>query len=307
MLERAILLGALALDLAFGEPPARVHPVVWIGKLIAWLERAPVVGRAGQFAYGVWMVLFGLVASVGPVSLLLAWLRRRLPLVYVVLGAFLLKSAFSVRGLFVAAELVRRPLAAGQLAQARVALRALVSRDPSDLSAPLVAAATVESVAENSSDSLVAPLFYFAVGGVPAALAYRVANTFDSMIGYRGRYEYLGKFAARLDDVLSFVPARLTALLLIIASSAYGRASQAWRGARRYAGATESPNAGWPMSAMAGALGVRLEKVGHYRLGDGRPPDAAAVRRAEETAGIALALAALLAILFLEVRGGRRT
>jgi adenosylcobinamide-phosphate synthase len=149
--------------------------------------------------------------------------------------------------------------------------------------------AAIESLAENLSDSFVAPLFYFVILGVPGALAYRAINTLDAMIGYHGRFEYLGKVAARLDDLVNWLPARLTAYLLALggalfipeggpARSTGGRLSvvfpqegagmRAWQIARRDHAQTESPNAGWPMAAMAGALGVRLEKVGHYVLGD---------------------------------------
>ena len=134
------------------------------------------------------------------------------------MAVFLLKSAFAVRGLAVAAWKVSRPLGRGDLVAARAALGSLVSRDTKDLPAPLVAAAAVESVAENTSDSIVAPLLFYAVGGVPAAIAYRAINTLDSMIGYRGRFEWLGKVAARLDDLVNLIPARLTALLLALAA-----------------------------------------------------------------------------------------
>jgi len=123
-------------------------------------------------------------------------------------------------------------------------------------------------VAENVSDSFVAPLFYFLFLGVPGAAAYRTVNTLDAIVGYHGRYEYLGKCAARLDDVLNFLPARISGVLLV--AGAYFsrlRGRRAWRTMLRDHNTTESPNAGWPMSAMAGALGVRLEKAGFYRLG----------------------------------------
>ena len=133
-----------------------------------------------------------------------------------------------------------------------------------DLPQPLLVSATVESVAENTSDSFVAPLFYFLLLGIPGAIAYRVVNTLDAMVGYHGEYEYLGKFASKLDDVLNFIPARLTALLLVVAAFLSKRsASASWRVALSDHSKTESPNAGWPMAAVAGALNVQLETVGH--------------------------------------------
>lgn len=251
------------------------------------------------------MVAVGLALCVLPTWLILTWLREQAPLAYLALGAYLLKSTFSVRGLFRAAEAVRQPLAAGDIPLARGQLRALVSRDVANLDEQLIAAAAVESLAENASDSLVAPLFYFVVFGVPGALAYRVINTFDAMVGYHGKYEYLGKAAARLDDLGNLVPARLTALLLVVAVALRGgRAARAWSAIRRYRGVTESPNAGWPMSAMAGALGVSLEKVGHYRLGDGPAlPNAESIRQAGRLTGTAVVLATVCSLVLLVVRG----
>lgn len=304
-----MLLAALILDFALGEPPAAVHPVVWMGKLVSILERlAPnVPARAGRppgrdalagraqtrierdastevntrtpstarlsLAYGALMPLVGVLTFALPAWHLLRYLRRASPPAYFVLGTLLLKSTFSVRGLFAAAQRVRHALLSGQLEEARAHLRSLVSRDTRSLDEPLIVAAAVESVAENSGDSFVAPVFYYALFGVPGALAYRVINTFDSMVGYRGRYEHLGKASARLDDLANLLPARLAGLLLVAASFLTGKgAGRAWRAMWRFHGATESPNAGWPMSAMAGSLDVQLVKEGHYALGEPNSP-----------------------------------
>ncbi|MHB9090018.1 MAG: cobalamin biosynthesis protein [Chloroflexota bacterium] len=304
MTELWMLVTALAIDLLLGEIPASVHPVVLAGRLIAWLERAPVRGKMAQLIYGAVMVAVGQLVFVVPAWLVLNYARQVSEPAYFALGALLLKSTFSVRGLLRAAEAVWEPLAAGRLVDARAALRSLVSRDTTTLSGSLIAAAAVESVAENSSDSFVAPMFYFAIFGVPGALTYRVLNTYDSMIGYHGAYEYLGKVAARLDDLANLIPARLTGLLLLL-SCPLRRASAAgaWEAMRKYHGATESPNAGWPMSAMAGALGVRLEKVGHYRLGDGRGAlTADTIAQANRLATSTMMLAAILAAVVLAVR-----
>ena len=188
---------------------------------------------------------------------------------YVIIGGALLKSTFSLKELQRVALGVKKLLLSKKLDEALYELRSLVSRDTRGLSEPLVVSATVESVAENTSDSFVAPLFYFLLLGVPGAVAYRVVNTLDAMVGYHGKYEYLGKFASKLDDVLNFIPARLTALLLILASFLSGRSAHAsWQVALKEHAKTESPNAGWPMAAAAGALEVQLEKVGHYKLGE---------------------------------------
>jgi adenosylcobinamide-phosphate synthase len=194
---------------------------------------------------------------------------------------------------------VRRPLATGDVSRARQALRSLVSRDPSQLDAALIAAAAIESLAENASDSFVAPLFYYSLLGLPGAWAYRAVNTLDAMVGYHGRYEYLGKIPARIDDLLNLIPARLTALLIAAAAGlASAGTRQSWRALRRDHAQTEGPNAGYPMSAIAGALGIRLEKIDHYCLNDGgRPPQPEDIARAERVVGLALAMAAGLAVI----------
>jgi adenosylcobinamide-phosphate synthase len=203
---------------------------------------------------------------------------------------------FAWRALIQAGKSVRRDLESGETNGARYDLRALVSRETRQLETPLLAAAAIESLAENASDSFIAPLFYYHLLGLPGALAYRAVNTMDAMIGYHGRYEFLGKIPARLDDVLNYIPARLTTLLLILASRiSAGHASRAWEIARRDHTRTSSPNAGYPMSAMAGALNVRLEKVGHYRLNEnGRQPQPEDIHRAAKIVSIALAIGLVL-------------
>jgi adenosylcobinamide-phosphate synthase len=297
--ERLVV--ALALDLALGEPPNRLHPVVWIGTLIGALERHAPRDRPNlELAYGAGMTLAGLMAAALPAAALDRALQKHVPPRWAaaLLGAALLKPAFAGRALFQAVAAVRRPLVGGDLDGARLALRSLVSRDPSRLDAPLIAAAAIQSLAENASDSFVAPLLYYALLGLPGAWAYRAANTLDAMIGYRGRYEHLGKPAARLDDLLNLAPSRLTALLIVAAAALGGAdARQAWAVWRRDHAQTASPNGGHPMSAIAGALGVELEKVDHYRLNSGaRPPQPGDVARAERLVMLALALAAGLAV-----------
>ena len=301
MNEAVILALALVLDLALGEPPAALHPVVWVGKVISFLERGAPRGSHAQLIYGGGTVALGLALFVVPVWLLLHYLASASAMAWLVAAALILKPTFSLRLLFRQAQRVRGALAEGRWEEAREGLRGLVSRDTSSLDQPLLVAATVESVAENISDSFVAPLFYYLCFGVAGAVAYRVINTFDAMIGYHGRYEYLGKAAARLDDLANLVPARLTALFIVAASYLTGRSGgRACRTMLRYRMATESPNAGWPMGAMAGALNVQLEKVGHYRLGE---PGAELVPARIDEAMTMAALAAALATLFFLAMG----
>ena len=274
-----VLLLALVLDLLLGEPPRAIHPVVWMGKVISFLKKfAPGSsksssstggGRKRQLIYGGVMVLFTVCIFAAPVYFILLYISQVSSIAYIIGGAVVLKSAFAFRQLRHAVLEIKGLLAKDNLKDARDMMPALVSRETHGLGKTALASAAVESVAENISDSFVAPLFYFLFLGVPGAVAYRVINTCDAMIGYHGEYEYLGKFAAKLDDALNFIPARISGLLLVIAaylSKENGR--NAWRVMLLEHGKTESPNAGWPMAAMAGALRVRLEKAGSYSLGD---------------------------------------
>jgi len=270
----AILAVALAVDLALGEPPRLIHPVVWVGRVASFLERRSVASRPlAQFACGCGITLLTIGLFVAPAWVILFYLKGLSSVAYVIVGALLFKYTFSVQELRRTALRVKGLLIKDKLDEACFELRALVGRDTRQLPVPLLVSATVESVAENTCDSFVAPLFYFVLLGVPGAIAYRVVNTLDSMLGYHGEYEYLGKFAGRLDDVLNFVPARLTALLLVLAALLSGKnAAGSWRVVCRDHANTESPNAGWSMAAVAGALKVQLAKVGHYRLGQADAP-----------------------------------
>jgi len=298
----AVLLLAVVLDLALGDPPNRFHPVSWMGSLIA-------AGRRGAdrlpsrflVTYGVALIAgVAIVAYLGSLAVLsvAAWLPWPISLLA---QAWLLKCSFSLRALVSAVWQVRDALASGDLAGARAALGwHLVSRPVVSLDPGATASGAIESLSENLTDSWVAPLCFYLVGGMPAAWAYRAVNTADAMIGYReGVLEQLGWATARLDDLLNLVPSRLAALLVVAGAWLSGeRTAGAWRAWRRDRGATSSPNAGQTMAAMAGALGVTLEKRGHYRLGDGGPPDVAALDRAIRVFGAA-AGASLVGVLVL--------
>lgn len=307
-----VLLLALALDLLWGDPANRFHPVAWMGKLLALLRGyAPTGGRGAPLLFGLLSVMSGLAgwAFLGKVvERVGGWLPFGLGLIAEV---WFFKSTFALKGLEQAAAAVHKPLAQGDLTQARQQLSwHLVSRDTSDLDAAQVAAATIESVAENASDGVLAPLLYYAVGGLPAALAYRFLNTADAMWGYRDpAREWLGKPAARLDDLANLLPARLTALCLLLATPLCGGdLRQGWLIWHRDASTTASPNAGHPMSAMAGALGVALEKVGHYQLGAGqRQPAVADITRSVRLLRVAMMSAfGVMAALLGCLGAGRR-
>ena len=271
--ELAVLAVAVVLDLTLGEPPSWAHPTVWMGRMTSLLERlAPRQGLAAVLAGA--LISLALAACWGAAAWFAAYgLKSLHTAAYILVGGLLLKSTFSVRMLHREAAKVKILLDQDDLPAVRRQMPSLVSRDPTQLTREQAGAAAVESVSENMSDSFIGPWLAFALFGLPGAFAYRAINTLDSMIGYHGVYEYLGKAPARLDDLVNILPARVTGLLIVAASAALPgqNAGGAWRILRRDRGNTESPNAGWPMSAMAGALGVRLEKVsnhGGYQLGD---------------------------------------
>ncbi|MHB8577661.1 MAG: adenosylcobinamide-phosphate synthase CbiB [Dehalococcoidia bacterium] len=290
---RAATIGIAALlDLAAGEPPAAAHPVVWIGRLVgAATARLPRTKRGGLPAGVALAALVPTVAGSTAVCVTSCGGRFAQPARGIALG-LALKPAFAIRALLAAGRELEDRLRAGDLRGARLAARALVSRDPASLDAPLLAAAAIESLSENLTDSVVAPLFWFVLAGLPGAYAYRAINTLDSMIGYRGEYEWLGKASARLDDAANLIPARLTVALLWLAAIGCGLPAGAGsRVARRDHRLAASPNAGWTMAFAAGALDVRLEKRGHYVLNEyGRLPGPDDVRAARRLVAVACGL-----------------
>ena len=274
-----VLALSFLLDASLSEPPTALHPVVWLGHAIAPLKRLSPRAPAVELAVG---ALYVALVTLGA-ALSCWWLLRALaflPYAAAALAVYALWSCFALKGLCLAGAELADALEQDDLLRARRALTSLCSRDPSELSSRELAGAAIESLTENASDSVVAPLLYFTLLGAPAALFYRAANTLDAMVGYRGRFEYLGKPAARLDDLLNLVPARLTALLLLLTGALQGLSARrgfsiCWRDRAL----TESPNAGWPMAMAAGLLGVQLDKRGAYVLGAGlAAPDVFALR-----------------------------
>ena len=295
----AVLLIALALDILLPEPPNAVHPVVWMGKLISTLE--PPLERLGNTAalsLGILIAVLvpALFAAAAWLAAIALFALGDIP--FLVGAAILLKTTFSVRGLASAAHETQRSIEGADIHLARHSLRGLVSRDATELSEPLVAAAAIESVAENTTDSFIAPWLAFALLGLPGAFAYRAVNTLDSMIGYRGKYEHLGKASARLDDTLNLMPARISAGLLLLAGTVSEcRVGQGWRTALRERRLTASPNAGWTIAMMAGLLGVSLEKPGHYLIGsEYGEPKALDIGRAVRVMYVVAALGAALTV-----------
>lgn len=342
----AALWVALGIDRWLGEPPVRYHPVVWMGHYLGWAgRRVQRVARQGaafthrgqadsqpdykafwlaalMWCAGVAMVLIisgalqlGLLVLFQEMlrrldgTLLTPWAAGASVLLTAGLLGLLLKAMLAwamLKSEVLAVEAALNPALGGSLAAGRERLSWLVSRDVSDLTEAQVRESAIESLAENLNDSVVAPLFWFVLLGLPGAALYRFANTADAMWGYPGVYkghnwQWAGKWAARADDVLSWAPARLTALLL-----ALGAGCLALKVLRREAAQTPSPNSGWPMAAMALGLGVCLQKPGVYALNvPGRAVQASDVPRAIKYASnvvlalMGIALAAIVFILML--------
>lgn len=264
---------AFLIDVAFGEYPDRIHPTIGIGKIIAHLKRrAKTPNPRVEKANGVLMALVVMLLVALPVALLL-YLVRQLPygeILYIVVGAVLFKATFAISGMGQYTKPIAQALQRNDLAEARKWLPYIVRRDPNSLNERQIISAAVESIAESTTDGVTAPFFFFALFGVPGAFAYRVINTLDSMVGYRNvENRNIGWFSAKLDTVANFVPARLTAYLMVAAAFLLGEDwRESWRILQRDKHKTASPNAGYTISAMAGALNIQLEKQGYYTLGD---------------------------------------
>ena len=332
------LLVALAADRYFGEPPVRYHPVVWMGHYLNWAGKRVQhfakqgvafthrehVGSQADFktfwlAAGVWIggaavVLIAAVALQWCVLAAAGWLMQAMEratgpifggfvgsLLSAVLLGCLLKPMLAwamLRSEVLAVEVALNPAHGGSLAAGRERLSWLVSRDVTQLTEAQVRESAIESLAENLNDSVIAPIFWFVLLGLPGAALYRFANTADAMWGYPGVYkghnwQWAGKWAARADDALSYIPARITGVLLAAVSRGI-----TWKTLRTEAARTPSPNSGWPMAAMALALGVCLQKSGVYALNAlGRPVQAPDVLQAIIYASKALLAGVLIGLV----------
>jgi adenosylcobinamide-phosphate synthase len=281
------LLIAFAIDHFFGEPPARLHPVVWMGNVLNWAAAHLLPKPAKDenvcdypsFLAGV-VVWIAAAALILIVTCSLQWAVLQLPAVWAaLLLGLLLKPLFAWRMLRREVQAVETALQQS-LEAGRARLSMLVSRDTTALTENQVRESAIETLAENLNDSVIAPMFWFVLLGLPGAAVYRFANTADAMWGYKGVYkgrnwEWAGKWVARADDVLSWLPARITALLLWLLASPHKLAF--WSSLQQEAIKTPSPNSGWPMAAMALLLNIQLSKPAVYVLntsgGSAQPSD----------------------------------
>ncbi len=263
---------AVILDLLFGEPPPFLHPTVWMGKISEvfkkrlWLGQPMLERLQGVILTAVLVNLFTVPTFYG-----LSSLRQYLGIIpFLIASVFLLKTTIAIKAM----ELFTAPIAdaakEGNYGKTRELLRNVVRRDPNQLTDQQVLSATVETIAEGTVDGVTGPVFLYSILGVPGAVAYRVINTLDSTVGYKDRtHLYIGWFSARLDTFVNYFPSRITGVLTIVSSAILNfNWSNCLRILERDHARTASPNAGWPISAMAGALGVMLEKPGFYVVGE---------------------------------------
>jgi len=267
---------ALAVDRVLGEPPNRLHPVVWMGAVISFLDRRIARGHPRrERAAGIVLALVPILLFALLSLLLMSVVRNTLGLLaWALVGGIVLKTMFAMRAMAKHTEPVRKALLAGDLELGRQKAAMMVSRDVSALEAGHVISCAAESAAENTVDSIFSPLFYFGLAGLPAAVAYRASNTLDAMVGYMNdRYRYVGWFSARLDDCTNWLMARAAVPFILLALAILGKDRRAgWAASKRYHDQTLSPNKGWHMSAFAGGLNIRFEKIGWYVMGDGPLP-----------------------------------
>ena len=264
---------ALGLDFAVGDPKNKYHPTAWIGKLIAKLT---LLAKNSEKIGGVVLVL--VVVTI--VSLLLIALNVTINLitinyvsliVSIIVGTILLKTTIAIQGMEKHALAVVESVEQNDIEKARDYLALIVKRNTKDLDKNHILSGVLESVSENTVDGITGPLFYYGLFGLPGAFVYRAINTIDSMIGYKDSiFKNVGWFGANCDKILNYIPSRLTALVMVLSAKII---RVDWKNSYqimlRDGSKTESPNAGYPMAALAGALQTKFEKIDHYSLGDG--------------------------------------
>lgn len=267
---------ALFIDVTVGEPPEKFHLTVWIGKAISFFKpRLKTENPILQKINGIILGLLSVTLFVATVQVILFVIGNYFGFfMWIVASALFLKMTFAIKCMEDHALPIANALRSGDLFKAKQLLQHIVRRDASKLSESQTVSAAVESIAEGTVDGITSPLFYFAIFGVPGAIAFRVINTLDSLVGYKDpEHANIGWFSARLDTLSNYLPARLTAFIMVIVA---WLSNQSWRNAwkilARDKDKTESLNAGWPMAAMAGLLNVQLEKPGSYVLGDSNVP-----------------------------------
>ena len=276
ILESIAIVGfAIILDLVFGDPKNRYHPTAWIGNLIGIITtRMKTKNNNLEKLGGIFIVLVPVSIS----CILLSGLKfsinsitfELLSIIFsIVICSILFKLTIAIRGMEIHALDILDAIQKNDLVKARKNLSMIVKRNTKNLDKKHVLSGTLESLSENIVDGITGPMFYFALFGLPGAFVYRIVNTVDSMVGYKTEmFKNLGWFGANCDNVLNYIPSRLTGLIMVLGAMMLGHN---WRNCyeifKRDGKKTDSPNAGYPMAALAGALGTKLEKIEHYSLG----------------------------------------
>jgi adenosylcobinamide-phosphate synthase len=264
---------AFLIDLVLGEYPDWIHPTIGIGKMITFLKsKSKSPNPKVEKTNGILMALTIILVVSIPIFVLLFWLRL-LPygeIFYIIVGAILFKATFAITGMGQYTKPIAKALKQKDLAEARKWLPFIVRRDPNSLNERQIISAAVESIAESTTDGITAPFFFYSLFGVSGAFAYRVINTLDSRVGYKNtEFKNIGWFSAKMDTITNYLPARVTAYLMVVAAFIIREDwRESYRILQRDKHKTASPNAGYTISAMAGALNIQLEKQGYYTLGD---------------------------------------
>ena len=275
--ESIIIIGlAIMLDLIFGDPKNRYHPTAWIGNFIGNLVPLFKNENVNLEKFGGILIV---LISASVVGTLLLVLNLKLDsiigneivsiIVIIMVSAILLKTTIAIRGMEKHALAVTNALENDDIETARANLAMITKRKTKNLDKQHILSGVLESISENTVDGITGPLFYFALFGLPGAFVYRVINTIDSMVGYKtDMFKNLGWFGANCDNILNYIPSRLTAMTMVLGAMLLGHD---WKNCyeifKRDGKKTDSPNAGYPMAALAGALGTKLEKIEHYSLG----------------------------------------
>jgi adenosylcobinamide-phosphate synthase len=268
------LAGGLGLDLVVGDPTNLYHPVAWLGRFIGYfIPHIKGGSRAREQIKGIVFAI--LIVSLAGVSIHLATMVSLYyagAIALTIFSAIILKVTVAVRGMERHAQVIMACIENGDLPGARQNLSMIVRRPTEGLDEQHVLSATIECISESTVDGITGPMFYYSLLGPAGAFAYRAINTLDSMVAYKDNYyRDIGWMSARLDTLANYMPARITAIIMVISARILGAD---WKNSlgvlQRDHDKTFSPNAGYPMATMAGALRIRLEKIGHYSLGDNR-------------------------------------
>jgi len=304
IVESLLVIGtALLLDFKFGDPKNKYHPTAWIGYFLAKLtlvakNENPALEKFGGIciimitSFMVILLLFTLDIGISLITV-----DYVLLIISVIIGALLLKSTIAIHGMQKHAESVIQFLDEKNLDMARNNLSMIVKRNTTNLDKTHIISGVLESISENTVDGITGPMFYYAFFGLPGAFVYRVINTADSMIGYKTDiFRNIGWFAATCDSILNYIPSRLTGLIMIISAAILqNNWKESYKIMIRDGKKTESPNAGYPMAALAGALETKFEKINHYKLGQGE------ITLTKDHVHSAIAIMKLTSILFFGI------